>query len=267
MDIVTWNVNSLRVRLPRVLAWLEAQRPDVLCLQETKVSDEQFPRAELAALGYQAVTREQSSGRTGLNGVAILSRHPLEDVVTTLPGNDEDDQARFIAARTGGVEVICVYVPNGQAVGVDAFFYKLDWLSRLQAYLVSERDPSAPLALLGDFNITPDDRDVFDPPAFKDRLHATAHERRAIEYLAKWGLSDALRLLHDDAGRYSWWDYRDTTQRVREDQGLRIDLILITQPLVERLQAVTIDVEERRGLALPDEKPSDHAPVTATFRD
>jgi exodeoxyribonuclease III len=265
MDIVTWNVNSLRVRLPRVLAWLEAHQPDVLCLQETKVSDDQFPRAEVEALGYQVATREQSSGRTGLNGVAILSRQPLEDVVTVLPGNDEDDQARFIAARTGGVDVVCVYVPNGQAVGVDAFFYKLDWLSRLQAFLVAERDPTAPLALLGDFNITPDDRDVYDPIAFKDRLHATAHERRAIGYLETWGLRDALRVLHDDGGHFSWWDYRDTTQQVREDQGLRIDLILITEPLVQRLRAVSVDVVERRGEQLPDHKPSDHAPVTASF--
>lgn len=260
MQIVTWNVNSLRVRLERVTAWLERHQPDVLCLQETKCPDDQFPEAELRALGYELAY----TGEKGLNGVAILSKRPLEDVAPVLPGRDDDTQRRFLAATVDGVRVINVYVPNGQALASEAFFYKLDWLGRLQRLLVSQHDPQQPLVLLGDFNIAPDDRDVCDPAAWANRLHTSAHERAAVERLRGWGLHDALRELHQDAGRFSWFDYRDGSgeEVVEKNQGLRIDLILATAPLKERLREVRIDLEERQG-----DKPSDHAPVIARFDD
>lgn len=257
MDVVTWNVNSLRTRLPRVKAWLERRQPSVVCLQETKCPDAQFPREELEGLGYQlSFTGEQG----GLNGVAILSRGAQEDVVDVLPGREDDAQRRFLSARVDGVRVINVYVPNGQQLGSDAFFFKLDWLGRLQRHLVERHDPQEPLILLGDFNIAPDDRDVWAPESFQDQLHCSAHERRALGYLGTWGLHDALRVLHEEAGLFSWFDYRHTFKEFKQDQGLRIDLIYVTEPLVSRLQAVEIDLEERAG-----EQPSDHAPVTARF--
>lgn len=250
MDVATWNVNSLLSRLDRVLAWLERRRPDVVCLQETKCGDDRFPRRELEAAGYQVCL----TGEKGRNGVAILSRHPLEQVCLRLPGHEEDEQRRFVKARVAGTDVLCVYVPNGQAVGSDAFFYKLDWLSRLQAHLVAEHDPAADLILAGDFNIAPDDRDVYDPPAFVNRLHCTAHERRAVQFLLDWGLVDALRLVRTEGGLYSWFDYAPSA--LKRNRGLRIDLVLVTRSLAARVREVEIDLEERRG-----ERPSDHAPV------
>ena len=255
MKLVTWNVNSLRIRLSRVQAWIQQHQPDVLCLQETKCPDAQFPRAELEGLGYHV----EISGQKGLNGVAILSKAPMTDVLRALPGKDDDRQKRFIAATVDGVRVFNGYIPNGQKVGSEAFFYKLDWLGRLQAHLVQTHDPSQEIAVVGDFNIAPDDRDVHDPVAFKDRLHCTTHERRAIEYLEGWGLSDALRAKYDDGERYSWFDYRN--DGIARNEGLRIDLILLTEPLLARLEDVTIDLDERKG-----EKPSDHAPVVAELR-
>lgn len=259
MRIATWNVNSLRSRLDRVVAWTQRHAPDVLCVQETKCTDAQFPRAELEALGYHVVCAGEPSGR---NGVATLARAPLEDVERVLPGRDDDEQRRFLATTVSGVRVLNVYVPNGQAVASDAFFYKLDWLSRLQAYLVERCDPAQPLVLLGDFNIAPDDRDASNPEARRNTLHCTDHERRALGYLERWGLKDTLRELTDTPGHYTWFDYRDTLHRLRKDRGLRIDLIYATAPMIARLEDVTIDVEERAG-----ERPSDHAPVVATFRE
>lgn len=258
-SIVTWNVNSLRMRLERVRAWLAKHDPDVVCLQETKCKDADFPRAELEACGYQVVFSGQENG---LNGVAILAKSAPSEVLDTLPGREDDDHRRFLSAQVDGVRVIDVYVPNGQSLGSDAFFYKLDWLGRLQAHLRGQHDPSEPLVLLGDFNITPDDRDVWDPQTWKDSIHCSPHERRALTYLQGWGLSDALRLQTEEGGLFSWFDYRTTTKSLNKDEGLRIDLIYVTKPLAERLEEVRIDWEERAG-----EKPSDHAPVIATFRD
>lgn len=262
MLVATWNINSLRARQDRLLAWLEKHGPDVLCLQETKLPDEQFPVAELARLGYRACF----SGEKGLNGVAIVTREEPREVERALPGRDDDTQRRYLAASVGGVRLICVYVPNGQTLGSDAFFYKLEWLARLQRHLVARYRADQPLLVMGDFNIAPDDRDVADPPAWKGRLHCTAHERRAIEYLNKWGLQDALRAKHPEGGLFSWFDYRGALgqggrKQVEKNDGLRIDLILATAPLVARLEDVWIDLEERLG-----EKPSDHAPVLARFR-
>lgn len=259
MRITSWNVNSLRSRLERVQAWLERHQPDVLCLQETKCSDPDFPSAALAEVGYQAVFTGQENG---LNGVAILSREEPEDVLAVLPGRDEDTHKRFLSARVGGVRVIDVYVPNGQALGSDAFFYKLDWLGRLQAHLVGQHSPQEPLVLLGDFNITPDDRDVWDPEGWKGSIHCSPHERRALTYLEGWGLRDAQRLLSEEGGIFTWFDYRDTVKELDTSRGLRIDLIYVSEPLQPRVQSVDVDYEERAG-----EKPSDHAPVTLTLAD
>lgn len=259
MRITSWNVNSLRSRLERVTSWLDRHQPDVLCLQETKCSDADFPSAALAEVGYQAVFTGQENG---LNGVAILSRDPATEVVKVLPGRDEDTHKRFLSAQVCGLRVIDVYVPNGQALGSDAFFYKLDWLGRLQALLVKEHPQSEPLVLLGDFNITPDDRDLWDPEGWQGKTHTSAHERRALTYLESYGLRDAQRLLTDEAGIYTWFDYRDTVKGLDTTRGIRIDLIYVSEPLQGRVSAVDVDYEERAG-----ERPSDHAPVTLTLSD
>jgi exodeoxyribonuclease-3 len=256
-SIVTWNVNSLRARLGRVEAWVRAHQPDVLCLQETKCADTAFPQGELEGLGYHVAYAGQENG---LNGVAILSREPLADVLTELPGHQDDPQRRFISARVGGVRVICVYVPNGQSLGSDAFFYKLDWLSRLVAHLRSAHDPAERLVLLGDFNIAPDDRDLHDPSAWEGGTHVSPHERRSLGFIQAWGLIDAQRHLSDAPGLYTFFDYRATYKEFSAEEGMRIDLVLVTAPLVEHLRAVEVDLVERAG-----EKPSDHAPVVARF--
>lgn len=257
LRITSWNVNSLRSRLERVTSWLERHQPDVLCLQETKCADADFPADELAAVGYQAVFTGQQNG---LNGVAILAKEEPREVLKVLPGREDDEQRRFLSAEVAGVRVMDLYVPNGQSLGSEAFFYKLDWLGRLQAHLVSDHDPSQPLVVLGDFNITPDDRDVWDPERWSGRIHCSPHERRALSYLEGWGLKDSLRLLTDEAGIFTWFDYRDTVREFDPQRGLRIDLLYVSQPLQERVQAVDVDLEERQG-----EKPSDHAPVTLTL--
>jgi exodeoxyribonuclease-3 len=259
LDIVTWNVNSLRARLDGVCAWVKKHQPDVLCLQETKCADPQFPKRELEELGYHVAFAGQPNG---LNGVAMLAREPLEHVLLELPGNADDEHRRLVAAKVGGVFVIGVYVPNGKSVGSDDFFYKLDWLSRLQAYLVDQRSPTEPLVLMGDFNIAPDDRDV--PEGWEGGLHCTVHERRSLGYLEGWGLQDAQRIISDDPALYTWFDYRHTFKEFRSDTGMRIDLAYVTKPMAERLVAVEIDLAERASSA--SEKPSDHAPVTVRFR-
>jgi exodeoxyribonuclease-3 len=239
--LATFNVNSLRARMGRITAWLQRAAPDVACLQETKVEDERFPRRELEALGYHVAL----AGEPGRNGVAILSRAPIEDPVTVLPGGHEDAQARFLSVRTAGVRVICAYVPNGQGVATEAFFYKLEWLARLLAHLKTGHDPKAPLALLGDFNICPSDLDVFAPESFRGRLHCTDHERKAIDRLCQWGLVDALRQVEPTAtGRYTWFDYGPHSLRLNE--GLRIDLALLTAPLSRRIERCEIDMAERQ---------------------
>ncbi len=266
MKLVTWNVNSLRARLKRVVAWLERHAPDVVCLQETKCPDDLFPARDLEVAGYRATF----TGQKGLNGVAILTRIETTaapvDVVTALPGTPRDPQRRFVEVvlpGEGGAEglrVLCVYVPNGQAVGSDAYFYKLDWLSRLLAHLRTSHDPARPLVLCGDFNVAPTDLDVPSPEAYRDRLFATTPERRALGHLEAWGLVDALRARSPTGpGPFTWFDYAPGA--VERDDGLRIDLIYATPPLVERLVEVTVDLDERRG-----DRPSDHAPVVAAFR-
>lgn len=266
MIVATWNVNSLLARLDRVTAWLERRRPDVVCLQETKCPDEAFPRQALLDVGYHACV----SGQKGRNGVAILSRAPADCVVGALPAaaEDEDGQSRFISGRVadgaGSLDVISVYVPNGQGIGTEAYFYKLEWMARLLAHLRTSHDPARPLVLAGDFNICPSDLDVFAPEYYKNRLHCTEHERRSLRFLEQWGFTDALRHLRPDAPKqYSWFDYAPHAFRKRE--GLRIDMIYVTAPLVARLEEVEIDLEERDP-KLSKTKPSDHAPVLMRLR-
>jgi exodeoxyribonuclease-3 len=255
MIIATHNVNSLRARLPRVLAWLERVQPDVVCLQETKVTDELFPREPLEALGYHLAVHGQKT----YNGVAILSRHPLEDVVAGIPGFD-DPQARSIAATTAGVRVRCLYVPNGEGIPSDKYEYKKAWLDALIDETRARWDPSAPVVLTGDFNITFDDRDLWDPEGQRETVFHSTPERERLRALVGWGLTDAFRLHNDEAGQYTWWDYRQAA--FRRGMGLRIDHFLISAPLVPRCGEVTIDRIERKG-----EKPSDHAPVLLTLSD
>jgi exodeoxyribonuclease-3 len=255
LQLVTWNVNSIRTRLDRVVAWVSRHHPDVVCLQETKVVDEAFPREALESLGYHLET----FGQKTYNGVALLSRSPLAAVRRGLPDDAPDAQRRLIAATIDGVTVVNVYVPNGSSPESEKFAYKLDWLDRLARFLEDEADPESPLALCGDFNIAPEDRDVHDPDEWRGQVLFHPDEHAALARLTRWGLADALRLVTPDGGLYSWWDYRAAA--FRRDRGLRIDLVLVTRPLASRVAEVAIDREERAG-----ERPSDHAPVTAVFR-
>jgi len=254
MKIATWNVNSIRKRLDRVIPWLAEHQPDVLCVQETKVEDDSFPRAEIASAGYHVLCHGQKT----YNGVALLTREPATDAVRGFGDGAEDAQARFLVATVGDVRVGTVYVPNGQAVGSEKFAYKLAWLARWRDWLSAHADASTPLALCGDINIAPDDRDVYDPAAWKDQVLCTPAERAALAEVCRWGLADTFRQHHQEAGLYSWWDYRQLG--FPRDLGLRIDLILCTPSLSARCTSITIDRDARKG-----KNPSDHAPVIAEF--
>ncbi|MGQ4810084.1 Exodeoxyribonuclease III [Candidatus Entotheonellaceae bacterium PAL068K] len=255
MRIATWNVNSLRARLEIVLDWLQQDGPEVVCVQETKVVDDLFPLEPLIEVGYQAVF----TGQKTYNGVAILSRLPLTDVMTALPQASGDDEKRFIAATVQGVRVVNVYVPNGQAVGSPKFRYKLDWLQCLRTFLSTSYSIETPLLLCGDFNVAPEPRDVYDADQVAGEILFHPEERAAFVSLLDWGLRDALRLYHDEAGLYSWWDYRNAA--FQRNIGFRIDHILVTPSLAARCTDVTLERQLRR---LP--KPSDHIPVVASFR-
>jgi exodeoxyribonuclease-3 len=254
MKIATWNVNSIRKRLDRVTAWLAEHQPDVLCIQETKVEDPLFPRAELEAAGYQTLYHGQKT----YNGVALLGREPLRNPIKGFGDGGDDGQARFLVAEVGELRVGSVYVPNGQAVGSEKFRYKLAWLARWRRWLSTHGDPTAPLVLCGDFNVAPDDRDVHDPVAWKDQVLCHPDERAALAEICTWGLSDTFRLHNQDAGHYTWWDYRQLG--FPKNLGLRIDFILCSAPLAARCRSVTIDRNARKG-----KEPSDHAPVIAEF--
>ncbi|MBX3662314.1 MAG: exodeoxyribonuclease III [Burkholderiales bacterium] len=252
MKLATWNVNSLKVRLPQVLDWLAAHRPDALCLQETKLEDDKFPRAEIEAAGYNAAF----SGQKTYNGVAILTRQPLA-AATGIPGFD-DPQKRVIAVTLDGVRVICVYVPNGEAVESDKYRYKLDWLAALTGWLRAELAQHPKLALLGDFNIAPGDADVHDPQAWAGKVLCSDAERAAFQAIAALGLKDTFRLFDQPERSYTWWDYR--MNAFRRKMGLRIDHILASDALAQGCRSCTVDIEPRRN-----ERPSDHAPVVAEF--
>jgi exodeoxyribonuclease-3 len=250
MKVATWNINSIRARRDRLLGWLDEHKPDVLCLQETKVTDELFPMEDLREHGYHAVFHGQKT----YNGVAILSREPGGDAHRGFGDGQPDDEARLIAATCGGVRVISVYVPNGKDVGTDKYRYKLDWMKRLRAYLDEHARPDQPLVLAGDFNVAPDDRDVYDPSRFQGHLLCSDAERAALSRIVDWGLTDSFRLHHEDPGLYSWWDYRQLA--FPKNRGLRIDMLYISAPLTERCTAAMIDRQARKGKG-----PSDHAPV------
>ncbi len=249
MKLATWNVNSLKVRLPHLLDWLAAAQPDVACLQELKLEDAKFPRTELEAAGYHAA----HAGQKTYNGVAILARADISDVATGIPGF-ADEQKRVIAASVGDARVICVYCPNGQAVGSDKYAYKLRWFAALRDYLAAELSRHPRLALLGDFNVAPEDRDVHDPKAWEGQVHVSEPERAAWRALLELGLKDSFRLFDQPEKSYSWWDYR--MMGFRRNAGLRIDQILLSAPLAARCTACTIDKAPRKL-----ERPSDHTPV------
>ena len=253
MKIATWNVNSLRVRLPHVLQWLAAAQPDILAVQETKTVDAQFPVEDLAAAGYSAVF----AGQKTYNGVAVLSKTPATEVVTDIP-NFDDPQRRILAATVDGVRVVNLYVVNGAEVGSDKYAYKLDWLANVTAWLQQQAAAYPQLVVLGDFNIAPEDRDVHDPAAWAGQVLCSDAERAALQSIQSLGLQDTFRLFTQADKSFSWWDYR--AGGFRRNHGLRIDLILASQALAERCQACVIDREPRTW-----EKPSDHTPVIAEF--
>lgn len=252
MRIATWNVNSLTARLGRVEEWIGYAQPDVLCLQETKQTDAAFPHGAFATLGYE--TAHHGDGRW--NGVAIVSRVGLTGVSTGL-GTDDDQGTRLIAADCGGVRVHSVYVPNGRSLDSEHFAAKLAWLGRLRSLLAATCDPRDAVAVCGDFNVAPEDRDVWDPAELEGMTHVSRAERDALAELEAWGLVDVFRRLYSDGDLFSWWDYRGGS--FHRHRGMRIDLILVTEALAARTSYALIDRNARKGDK--GEKPSDHAPV------
>ncbi len=251
MKLATWNVNSLKIRLPHLVDWLHSARPDVVCLQELKLEDAKFPRDELAAVGYAAAI----SGQKTYNGVAVLARAPLNDVQIGIPGF-VDEQKRVIAATVDGVRVVCLYAPNGQAVGSDKYEYKLKWYAALREWLKDELARHTRLAVLGDLNIAPEDRDVHDPKAWEGQVHVSEPERAEFRALIALGLKDAFRLFDQAEKSFSWWDYR--MMAFRRNAGLRIDFILMSPALAAHCTSCIIDKAPRKL-----ERPSDHTPVVA----
>ncbi len=255
MRIATWNVNSLAVRLPQLLDWLAVHQADVVALQETKLTDDKFPHAEILAAGWHSVW----FGQRTYNGVALLARTPPTNVVKNIPGLD-DPQARVIAATVGDLRVVGAYFPNGQAPGSDKFAYKMGWLDALHDWLKAEMAQHPKLVLLGDYNIAPEDRDVYDPVLLAGTIHCTAEERAHFQALVGLGLIDAFRLFEQPPRTWSWWDYRNLA--FRKNQGLRIDHILVSTALLPNVAACVVDKLPRKN-----ERPSDHAPVMMTLAD
>ena len=254
MKLVTWNINSIRARTARLVAWLEANRPDVVCLQETKVEDAQFPLDAVAKLGYQVAMFGQKS----YNGVALLSTQPLENVTRGFGDHVPDDEARVIAATTHGVRVVDLYVPNGQDLTSDRYPYKLAWFGRLRAFLERTTSPGQAIVVCGDMNVTADDKDVWSPDTWKGQIHCSQPERDALANVRAWGLDDVFRTKTPEGGVWSWWDYRGVS--LFKNQGLRIDHILTSASMTARCTACVIDRNARKG-----QDASDHAPVIATF--
>lgn len=253
LKIATWNINSLRVRLPQVLDWLSSKQPDILALQETKLVDEAFPRAEFESIGYQAIY----SGQRTYNGVALLSRKEPRDIITDLP-NLADPQRRILGAAFGDIRLLNLYVPNGSEVGSEKYTYKLNWLQQMKDYLQTALVEYPRFIVVGDFNVAPQDRDVYNPEARHEAILCSTPERRALEKILGLGFKDSFRLFAQEEQSFSWWDYRAGS--FRRNWGLRIDLILISEALVPECTGCTIDKEPRRW-----QRPSDHAPVIATF--
>ncbi len=244
------------MRLERALRWLDTHRPDVMCLQELKSVEEKFPFDVLREAGYHAAV----CGQPTYNGVAVLSRDEPREIHKSLGDSKEDPQARFLSALVRNVRILSVYVPNGSVVGSEKWTYKLEWLGRLRAYLDAHHDPAGPLALCGDFNVAPEDRDVANPDKWRDSVLCHEQGRKALRELGEWGLVDAFRRHHSEGGLYSWWDYRQLG--FPKNDGLRLDHIFVTETLARRSLAAEIDRQERKG-----KQPSDHAPVIASFSD
>ena len=253
MKIAAWNVNSLKVRLPHLLDWLAEAQPDVVCLQELKLEDPNFPRAEIEAAGYHAAF----AGQKTYNGVALLAKAPIGEVTV---GNPlfADEQKRLISGTVDGIRVVCAYMPNGQEVGCDKYDYKLRWLAALADWLSSELQAYPRLALCGDYNIAPDERDVHDPQRWQDCILVSEPERAAFRRFIDLGLADSFRLFEQPEKTFSWWDYR--MLGFQKNQGLRIDHILLSAPLAAQCSAAGIDRAPRKR-----ERPSDHAPVWASL--
>lgn len=255
MKLASWNVNSLKVRLPQVLDWLASEQPDVLGLQETKLTDDRFPLQAIEDAGY----RVAFSGQPTYNGVAVLARGELRDAVTDIPGL-ADPQRRVLAATVGDLRFINLYVPNGSEVGSDKYAYKLNWLAHLRDWLAEEAKQHQKLVVVGDFNIAPADADVHDPEEWRGKVLFSEPEHAALDALLELGLSDTFRLFPQEEKTFSWWDYRMNS--FRRNRGLRIDLILASEALKARCEASWVDLAPRRL-----ERPSDHAPVVARFGD
>ncbi|MDA2964851.1 MAG: exodeoxyribonuclease III [Actinomycetota bacterium] len=256
MLIATWNVNSLKARLDRVTQWVTENQPDVLCMQETKMKDEVFPALTFAEMGYESA----HFGQGQWNGVAIISKVGLTDVVNNFAKPIEPDhEARIISATCGGVKVVCVYVPNGRALEDDHYKYKLGWMKKLRQHADAIAKPNDRLVIGGDFNIAPADEDVWDVTKFEGATHVSAPERKVFAELCDWGLTDAFRELHPEPKVFSWWDYRNGS--FHKGEGMRIDFLLATKSLMSDVEASSIDRNARKG-----EKPSDHVPVTITLK-
>lgn len=249
MRLASWNVNSLKVRLPHLLDWLKEAQPDVACLQETKTEDANFPVAELRDAGYQAVY----CGQRAYNGVAILSRSAIEDVAHGIP-DFPDDPKRCIAGTVNGIRIVCLYAVNGEAPGTDKYAYKMRWYEALTRWMKHELPKRPRLALLGDMNVAPEDRDVHNPKRWEGKIHVSEPEREALRKLMAVGFADAFRLFEQPEKQFSWWDYR--LKAFERGWGLRIDLALLSPDLARRARSCTIDIEPRKR-----ERPSDHAPV------
>jgi exodeoxyribonuclease-3 len=255
MKLATWNVNSVRSRLNRVLSWIDQHKPDVLCLQEIKTEESGFPQVAFQAKGYSTALCAQKT----YNGVAILSKLPLTEVTTGLRDGEDDTQARLVTALINGVRVMNVYMPNGQSVGSDKYQYKLRWMERLRVYLHHHFKPETPLVLCGDYNVAPEDRDVYEPKQWVSEPIFHIDARKALESIRTFGLVDVYRKHHSEGSLYSWWDYRMSA--FAKNRGLRIDHIFATAPLAAKCTSSEIDRESRAGA-----QPSDHAAVVATFK-
>jgi len=253
VKVASWNVNSLNVRLPHVLDWLEAAQPDILGLQETKLTDEKFPSEAIREAGYEVAY----AGQKTYNGVAVLARTPLNDVVTDLPGI-EDPQRRILGATVEGVRLINLYVPNGKAVGSDKYEYKLGWLDKLQAWLADELARHDRVVVVGDFNIAPSDADVHDPEEWHEQILCSTPEREALRQILDLGFTDSFRAFEQPQSSFSWWDYR--MNNFKRNRGLRIDLILTSPAVTAELRTSTIERDPRTW-----DRPSDHTPVVAEF--
>ena len=252
--LITWNINGIRARQEHLHQWLVHHSPDVVCLQETKIEDEKFPRDAIAEAGYHCAF----AGQKAYNGVAILARQPIEEVSIGFAGDNSEEQKRLIAATIDGVRVVNAYIPNGQALDSPKFPEKLAFLAKFRDYFEAHHDPAQPLVLVGDFNIAADARDVYSVEAMTGQIHFSDQEHEALERLRAWGFVDVFRKFVSEGGHYSWWDFRQAA--FRRNMGLRIDHIWATQPLAERFVECWIAREERAK-----EKPSDHVPVVGEF--